>query len=219
MKTDDLIAELSGEAEPVRPLAAPWRRALLWLALSLPPVFLVVWWHGLGGKAGMAAADPRLVVEGIAILATAVSAAVCAFASEVPGVSRKWLWLPLAPLAVWLASVGQGCADDYFRLGAAAFTLRADTDCFLPSVLAGIVPVATMVAMVRRGAPVAPRATIALAGLAVAALVNLGMVLFHVGDVSFMVLVWHVGIVALVAGLAGLAGPLVFGWRRRRVPA
>jgi hypothetical protein len=67
--------------------------------------------------------------------------------------------------------------------------------------------------MLRRGAPLAPRITLALAGLAVAAVVNLAMLLFHVGDVSFMVLVWHVGVVAIFASLAGWAGPRILTWR------
>jgi hypothetical protein len=213
VKTDDLIVRLAAGAEPVRPLARPWLRAILWLALGLPPVLLIVWWHGLEGKAGMAAADPRMVVEGVAILATAVSAAIAAFASAVPGVSRRWLWVPLVPLAVWLATVGQGCVDDYRAMGAAAFALRPDTDCLIPTILAGIVPTAAMLIMLRRGAPLVPRQTLMLAGLAVAALVNIGMILFHVGDVSFMVLVWHIGVVLVFAGLAGWAGPRVLTWR------
>jgi hypothetical protein len=220
VETDDLIRRLADEAAPVRPLARPWLRALLWLAISAPPVFLVVWWHGLGTKAGMAAtADLRMTIEWLAILATAVSAAVAAFASAVPGVSRKWLWLPLVPLSIWLLTVGQGCVEDYQAMGAAAFALRPDSECYVPTVLAGIIPVAAMLAMLRQGAPLVPRLTLALAGLAVAAVVNLAMLLFHVGDISFMVLIWHVGVVAVFAGLAGWAGPRLLAWRNAPLAA
>ena len=214
METDDLVRRLAEDVRPVRPLGAPWFRALLWLAISAPPVFLVVWWHGLGTKAGMVAtADVRMTIEWLAILATAISAAVAAFASAVPGVSRRWLWVPAVPLAVWLAAIGQGCIEDYRAMGAAAFALRLDSDCYVPTVLAGIIPVAAMLAMLRRGAPVMPRATLTLAALAVAAVVNLAMLLFHVGDVSIMVLVWHAGVVVTIAAIAGLIGPRVLVWR------
>jgi hypothetical protein len=62
-----------------------------------------------------------------------------------------------------------------------------------------------------------PRATLALAGLAVAAVVNLAMLLFHVGDVSIMVLIWHLGVVVAAGAVASLFGPLVLKWRPRPV--
>jgi hypothetical protein len=211
---------LADEALPVRPLARPWLRAFAWLAISAPPVFLVVWWHGLGTKAGMVAtADLRMTIEWLAILATAVTAAIAAFSSSVPGASRRWLWIPIVPLAIWLLTVGQGCIEDYRAMGAAAFALRPDSECYVPTVLAGVVPVAAILIMLRRGAPLAPRSTLALAGLAVAAVVNLAMLLFHVGDVSFMVLVWHVGVVVVFASLAGWAGPRILTWRHNEVAA
>jgi hypothetical protein len=214
VETDALIQKLTDDARPVRPLARPWLRALLWLAISAPPVFLVVWWHGLQGKAGMAAtADLRMTIEWLAIFATAVTAAIAAFSSSVPGASRRWLWVPVVPLAIWLLTVGQGCVEDYQAMGAAAFALRPDSECYVPTVLAGIIPIAAILTMLRRGAPLVPRTTLALAGLAVAAVVNLAMLLFHVGDISFMVLIWHVGVVAVFAGLAGWAGPRLLTWR------
>ncbi len=79
--------------------------------------------------------------------------------------------------------------------------------------MAGIVPALVMFAMLRRGAPVAPVTTVALGGLAVAALVNCGMMLFHVGDVSISVLVWHGGAIAVFTAAAGLAGRGVLRWR------
>lgn len=217
METDALIRQLAGEAMPVRRLAAPWLRALAWFALGLPLVLAVVWMHGADEKAGMAAADVRMVIEGIAIVATAVTAAIAAFASATPGASRRWLWLPLVPLAVWIATVGQGCVADYQAMGAAAFALRVDSDCFVPAALGGILPTIAIVLMLRRGAPMMPRATLAFAGVAVAALVNIGLMLFHAGDISLMVLVWHVGFVVVLAMVAGAVGPLFLAWKQRAV--
>src|SRR5438034_1112309 len=75
-----------------------------------------------------------------------------------------------------------------------------------PAILIGIVPSIAIVIMLRRGAPLLPRISIALGALAVAALANLGLRLFHVGDASVMVLFWHLGGAAMLAGLAALAG-------------
>ena len=213
METDALIRQLAGEAGPVRRLAAPWRRALLWLALGAPIVAIVVWWHGSGGKFAMAAADPRMLIEAVAMFATAVTAAIAAFVSVTPGADRRWLWVPLAPLAIWLLSMGESCLADYRVTGVVA--LGIDSDCLVPAVLGGIIPAIAIVAMLRRAAPLMPRATMALAGLAVAGLVNTGLLFFHGGDVSLTVLVWHVGFVAVLAAIAGALGPMFLSWQRQ----
>ena len=73
-------------------------------------------------------------------------------------------------------------------------------------------PAIAMVIMLRRGAPLFPRATLALAGLAVGALAQAGMQLYHIGDISLMVLVWHLGSVAVLAAVAGWVGRWVLRW-------
>ena len=163
----------------------------------------------------MVLGDPRMAVEEAATLATAIFAALAAFQSTVPGASRRWFWVPVATLAVWLAAVGTGCVDDYIHLGMDGLTVRFDGDCMLPTVLIGIAPAVLIVAMLRRGAPLMPRLTLMLAGLAVAALANFGLVLFHVGDVSIMVLVWHFGFVVALSAVAGWLGPVMLGWRHQ----
>jgi hypothetical protein len=212
MKTDDLIEQLSADVRPVRPLAAPALRALVWLACAVPPVLIVVAVHGVEKSPAMVLGNGRAVVEALAMIATAVTAAIAAFSSEVPGTNRHWLWLPLLPLAVWVASVGESCLADYQSVGVAALAIGSDP-CLVPTIFAGIVPAAVMFAMIRRGAPLAPVTTLALGGLAVAALVNFGMMLFHVGDVSLTVLFWHGGAIAAVAAVAGLSGPRMLRWR------
>ena len=213
MDTDALIAELANDAGPVRRLPPAWKRTALWFALALPPVLLVVAVHGLDVGAGDLLADRRLLIEQAATLATALSAGLAAFASTVPGGNRKWFWLPLIPFAIWLFTVGKGCVEDWLSLGPNGLSLRFDGGCFLPMVLIGIVPTLSMVVMLRRGAPLSPRLTLVLGTLAIAAVVNFGLRLFHVGDVSIMILVWHFGLVVLLSAAACLAGPRVLPWR------
>ena len=70
-----------------------------------------------------------------------------------------------------------------------------------------------MVVMLRRGAPMLPRTTLILGALAVGALGNFGMRLFHLGDASIMVLVWHVGAMFLLTVVAAMVGRRIVGWR------
>lgn len=210
-ETERLLDRLSGAAPPGR-LGSPIRRAALWLALSLPFLALVVIIYG-PERPLFTADDPRLLVEQLAAGATAILAAIGAFATVVPGTRPLWQWLPLLPLGIWLLALGKGCADDFAASGWDAFALRIDTDCFVPMLIAGAAPTAVITLMLARGAPLRPRTTLALAGLAVGGLANVGLQLFHHADISLMVLVWHLGIVGLLSAALALLAPRFLRWR------
>jgi hypothetical protein len=212
MDTDGLIDRLAANATPVRPLPGPWKRTGLWLAIALPYVALIVILMSPRPDLAMQLADPRFQVEQAAALATAILAAAAAFTCVISGRSRAICLLSLIPLAVWLASLGYGCLQDWRTLGPEGLRLRVDWDCLPAAALVGIVPAIAMVAMLRRGAPLFPGATLALAGLAVGALAQAGMQVYHVGDISLMVLVWHLGSVAALAAVAGWIGRWVLRW-------
>jgi len=214
METNELIARLVADTTPVRRLSAPWIRMLLWLAISLPYVAAVVLLMPLHVNWPQAFVDKPFMIEQIATLVTALAAAVAAFCSIVPGYDRKILLLPLGPLAVWLATLGQSCLQDWMDNGSGGLQLRPDWDCLLPAALVGIIPAFAMVLMLRRGAPLLPRATLALGALAVAALANFGLRLFHLGDASIMVLFWHFGSVGVLSVIAASLGRYVLRWRR-----
>jgi hypothetical protein len=154
------------------------------------------------------------LIEIVAILATALTAAVSAFAATIPGAGRRWLFLPVIPLAIWLANIGKACVNDWIHLGPASLLLRVDGPCFLPMVLMGIVPMAAMLIMLRRGAPMAPRTTLFCGALAIAALTNLGLKLIHAPDVSIMALAWSFAAVMIAAAIARRRGTPMLGWRR-----
>lgn len=216
MLTDDLIKHLAADVPAVRRLRPPWMRAILWLAIALPYVAIVVWGKLLMVDVAQTLADPRFMIEQAATFATALTAAIAAFRSIVPGFDRRVLLLPLAPLALWLGSVGQGCLQDWLQFGADGLAIRPDWECLPSASIIGIVPAAAMVVMLRRGAPLFPRLTMVLGALAVAAIGNFGMQLFHFRDASIMVLFWHLGSVAVLSALAGWLGGHVLGWRHAK---
>lgn len=212
MDTNTLIESLALRAEPVSRLLAPWRRAALWLALSLLYVGVVVSIHlavaPLPGPIGF-----RLVLEQAAILATAVTAAIAAFSSVVPGRDRRVALIPLIPLAIWLATLGQGCLSDWQAAGMAGLALRPDPDCVPAAIALGILPTIVMLALLRRGAPLVPAVSMALGALAVAAIANLGLRLLHVGDLSIQILVWHLLGAAVLSIAASRLGRYLLSWR------
>jgi hypothetical protein len=157
--------------------------------------------------------DPLFITEALAALATGVAAAVAAFVTVVPGSSRRWIVLPLLPLAIWLGSLGPGCIRELKQFGLYGISLDHSLLCFPSIVLLGAVPAVTMAVMLRRGAPLTPHLTAALGGLAAAGIGNAGVRLIHPEDVTVMLLVWHVGCVMGLSVLAGSAGRYLLNWQ------
>ena len=216
MDTDEFIKRLAANLQPVRPLRSPRARGILWLGMAVSYVAAVVWGKLMMVDVSHVAADVRFIIEQAATLATAVTAAIAAFRSAVPGFDRRILLLPLAPLGLWLGSVGHGCVQDWIRLGADGLAIRPDRDCLPMAAIIGIVPAAAIVVMLRKGLPLHPRLTLALAALAVASVANFGLQFVHLRDASIMVLVWHLGAVAVLSALGGWLGERVLGWRPDR---
>jgi hypothetical protein len=223
MDTDKLIERLAEGVDPVRPLSRPWIRTAAWLLLAIPYVALVVLVVSPRPDLLSKASEWRYVIEQLAALATAITAATAALATVIPGYDRKFLFFPVLPLAIWLGSLGDGCLEDWIHLGPNGLSLRPDWFCFPAIVLVGAVPAIAMAVMLRRGAPLTPHITAALGGLAAAGLGNFGLRLFHSQDASLMVLVWQVGTVFILTAMAAWAGQYLLNWRsivgtaRRRV--
>ena len=213
METDRLIEQLSDRVEPVRRLRNPWIRTAGWAALAVPYVAVVVLVMSPRDDLLVKLFDWRFLVEEIAALATGLTAAVAALAATIPGQSRRFLWLPALPLAVWLGSLGLGCLQSWVQSGPDGLTLRPDWACFPAIVMVGLVPGIAMAIMLRRGAPLMPSLTVALGGLAAAGLGDFGLRLFHATDASLMVLVWQLGTVAILTTMAGCVGRYVLHWR------
>lgn len=212
MDTDKLIACLTEKADPVRRLPSPWVRTASWFAIAIPYVAVIVVMMAPRDDLALKFTEPRFLLEQVAALCTAIGAAVAAFQSIVPGYNRRFLLLPLVPLSVWLASLGQGCVQLWLS-GNALVSFTSDFICIPAIALVGTLPAAAMVLMLRKGAPLWPHASAALGGLAAAGLGNFGLRLFHSQDVSLMVLVWQMGTVFMLTILCGWAGRLFLDWR------
>lgn len=211
--TDALIRRLAHDVEPVRPLLHPWIRTALWLGLAVPSVAVLAFllWSRRGFPSIVS--DLPFAIEQSAAFATGVTAAAAAFVSVVPGYKRKFLLLPALPLAAWLGTIGRGCVQDWIQFGSDGLRLRPDWICLPIIALMGAAPAIAMALMLRRGAPLTPRVTMGLGGLAAAGLGNVGLRFVHVQDASLMLLVWQCGAVFALSTLAGWTGPRLLSWR------
>jgi hypothetical protein len=217
MRPEDLIDALAADAKPVRRLASPMVRLLLWLVLSAGYAALIVWAMGPRPDIQSRLADARFVVELGAVFMTSVLAAAAAFCAGCPGRPVWERFAPLPALALWIGSLGEGCWRSLVQAGAPGLQLQWDVVCFPSILLASIGPGALILMMIRQGAPVAPVATTALAALAAAALGATALRLFHAQDASVMVLVWQFGSVAVLAGLGALTGRRILPWPEAQI--
>lgn len=211
--TDSLIDQLAKRAKPVRPLASPLLRTLAWTVAAAALVAMVAASMGMHpGLSAQMVQAPKLA-EWIASLLTGLLAAYAVFQISVPGRSPSWAWLPVLPLAVWLASLGWGCLADFNTMGWTAFAYESHSGECARAITAISIPLGiTLLVMVRHAGAVKPAPTAMLAALSAAAMASAGVSLVHQGDTSLMVLLWHVGVVALLS-LASLAmGKRLFGW-------
>ncbi|NZA26660.1 DUF1109 family protein [Luteimonas sp. SJ-92] len=211
--TDRLIEQLAARATPVRRLASPGRRTLLWLALAAAILVLIVAGTGLRPGQLEALAEPAAAAEWLASVLIGVLAAYAAFQISVPGRPAAWAWLPLPALALWLAGLGWGCLRDYSRLGAEAFAFDADSaTCAWEIALVSLPLGLAMLLMVRHAGAVRPAPTALLATLSAAALSAAGVSLIHDGESMPMVLLWHAGTVAVLSLLSLAFGRHLFAW-------
>ena len=198
MQTDEFIEALSAQLTPVKALPAPGRRAALWLlTVTLLGAAVVARWAHLQVFAERMG-SLRVALEWLGTTLTAVSAVISAFELSVPGASRRWLWLPLAPLALWLAMSGWGCLENGVGRYGAEGQMHESAHCFR-FILAVSVPLAVaLFAMLRRAHPIAPLPVAAYATLGVAASAASVLQFFHPFDVTVIDLASHLTAVAVV---------------------
>lgn len=208
--TDVLIAQLVEGAAPVRPLRPPLLRAIGFLLVAAAFVGLVVAIHGLRPDLAYVMALPWRRAEFWASIATALTAAVAAFHLAVPGRSAAWALLPVPAATVWLATLGFGCWHDFVRLGPEGLAWGTSWSCLRSIVLTSLPLTALLFWMLRFGDAARPLPTAAFGVLGVAAMAAAGLSLYHHLEAALLVLIWHVGTVAMVVGVAAIGNRRIF---------
>jgi hypothetical protein len=213
MRTDELIEMLVHDATPVPRLPPPWRRAAVWVAISLLYISLLV--IASPNVARIAAIRaPRFWFEQTAALTTAITAAVAALISVVPGRSRRVWLLPLAGLSPWIGVLVWGSIHDWAARGSAGLVVYSDWPCVAAMISGALLPAIALAVMLRRGAPPMPRASAAFAGLAVGGFSSMTACLSRPSPhgTTATVLVWHLGVVLLMASAGAWAGRYLREW-------
>jgi len=207
---DELIETLASGLQPVRRLASPAVRAVLWLALVVviaAVLALVADLHALQRRL-MAAPDLWLAVLGSTL--TAVCAALAAFELSVPDRKPAWALLAVPPLLLWIGASGLGCLRGWLVADTHPASLQEARECLL-FILGLSVPLgAALFFMLRRAFVLRPGLTAVLGGLAVAAAAATLLNFFHPFDAAATDLAVHIVAVALVIGLSRIVAVRAF---------
>ncbi len=216
LATEQLIARLAASAGPVRRLRPPVVRAGLWLlavALVAGPAVLVL---ADAGATLHRWRDPWMALEMTGALLAGIGGVIAAFELSLPDRSRRWAWLPIPPLALWLGCTGAGCYGHWLQYGAADWELGEGANCFGFILGLGLPLGISLLVLLRRARPLAAAPVAAMGGLGAAAIAAFLLQFFHPFEITFLDLGMHAIAVAIVVATASLVSRL--SPRRRAIP-
>ena len=198
ISTDELIATLAAQAQPLRRLAPPMQRLLIGLAIALVIMTATVFIHGFRPDLMSQIGDMRFVLEFGASLLTGICALAAAFLLALPDRSPNYIFLPIPALILLLLTLGGGCYADYVHIGPAGLELGASMFCFGYIAEVSLLLTIPMVIMLRHAARVRPGPVMLMIGLSAATLASGALKLFHDDDTAMMILIWHGGATLVV---------------------
>ena len=217
-RTPDLIDALVETATPVRRLRPPIVRAGLWLAFAAIVLGLIAIAHGVRPDFSDRVRQPLFVVGMLGALATSILAAVASFRISLPDSSRLWIVLPLPALALWVSTIGYGCLTDWVSMDPDGVHMGEAVRCFATLLMTSVPLSIAMLVMLRYAALLRPLEVSVMGGLAIAAVTAFALSLFHDLDATVMILVWNLGVAALIATLSSFFGRSMLTWMASHLP-
>ena len=213
MKTEDLLVALARDAKPLQRLRHPWHRGAMWAAATCVYLAGIALFLAPAERIGDAFVDVRFAIEQVVAIVVGVTAAAAALATTVPGYGSRVLIAPIAAGILWIGIVAIGGLPDLLRYEASEILFRTDWPCVMAIVVTGALPAVGLFRMVRRGAPVTPRVTMALVALSAAILANVIACLVRAHDSSVTVLLWHGTLALAITTAAAFLGTSMLKWR------
>jgi hypothetical protein len=113
-------------------------------------------------------------------------------------------------LALWVSTIGYGCLTDWVSIGPDGVRLGTTLECFATLAMASVPLSLLLLVMLRHAARLYPTTVAMMGGLASAGIAATALSLFHELEASAMVLLWNLGVVALIVALGGMFGPSLF---------
>ncbi len=207
MATNELIASLVQDLQPVQPLPLPRVRVARWSVVAAGGLAVIAAAIGLRVDLAVAAATASFQAHAALLMVAAVASAAAALTLAMPGEpfagARRWTpWVAITTWGLWLA----GELSVHVAGGQALWPIPPGMGCVAKAVAFGLAPGAVLIAMLGRGAPGDTRATMVFAGLAAAAVGAFGVELTCPLTSPAHILLWHAGPVVVAVLMALLFG-------------
>ena len=212
MNTERLIERLALDVERVRPLRRPWMRAALWSVAAMVYASLLALLFTSNEDFSINTAIRPFVAQQAAAILMACCASVAACASVVPGYSRWVFVLPVLGVATWLATLLASVPSEWSHVKLAGLADRHELLCVPMITLTALPLAAGLTLMLRRGAPLNPRVSVALSLLAAAGMTNAVTCLASPHQSAIAVLAWHGSTLLVLSLLAVWMGRAVLPW-------
>ena len=165
---DLLVQALTAELTPVRRLASPGLRVLMWLAIIGAVALALMMVSDVGAMIRRLLAAPDMWLAAIGSMLTAVLAAVAAFELSLPDRKAAWALLPLPAVALWVGASGVGCLRPWSVAEAYPMPPDQPEHCLI-FILGFSLPLSLLlIIMLRRGFSLRPNLTAIIGGLACA---------------------------------------------------
>jgi len=211
---DRLIQALAADLVPMRRLAPPRLRALVWLAFVAAIAIALTMTCDIESMLRRFVAAPDLCIAAAGSMLTAVLAAVAAFQLSLPDRKPFWALLPVPALVLWVSASGIGCLRSWAVADIYPIPVGGTDHCLL-FILALSTPLSVfLVLMLRRGCSLHPTLTSVLGGLACASAAASLLNFIHSHDASAPDMLVHAFAVGAVVLGNGLFGGLILRSKR-----
>ena len=212
MNTERLIERLALDVGRVRPLRRPWMRAALWSVGAMLYASVLALLFTSNEDFSINTANRAFVAQQAATILMAFCASVAAFASVVPGYSRWVFVLPAFGVSTWLATLLASVPSEWRGMKLAGLADRHELLCVPMITLTALPLAAALTLMLRRGAPLNPRVSVALSLLAAAGMTNAVTCLASPHQSAIAMLAWHGSTLLVLSVLAARMGRAVLPW-------
>jgi hypothetical protein len=203
---DRLVQALGANLTPVRRLAPPGLRLLMWLAILGAVGLALSMVSDVGAMVRRLMAAPDMWLAAMGSILTAVLAAAAAFQLSLPDRKAAWALLPLPALLLWISASGMGCLRTWPLAGAYPMPPGQPEHC-LVFILGFSLPLSLLlVVMLRRGFSLRPKLTAIIGGLACASAAATLLNFIHPYDAAATDLAVHAFAVAIVIAANALFG-------------
>jgi hypothetical protein len=207
---DRLIQQLTDDLAPVKPLAPPFWRALIWIVVVAAIAFVAAMATDRHAIAHRLMAEPDMWLAVVGSTLTAMLAAYAAFQLCLPDRSSYWALLPLPPALLWIAASGAGCLRALRIADTRPPTVSDERDCLIIIIALSIPLSLLLLVMLRKGHTLLPGLTTMTAGLAAAAASATLLMFFHPFDATASDLIAHgVAVVIVVACVRYFGGRIL----------